>query len=246
MTELPAGPTPQTGVGVVASFDFDRDRELWRWAPEDISLFMARTGPAPMTGNLEMVRALNDPGVLAEPARTVTALGSEVVLFACTACSFVGGAARETLLRQALLDAGAPRAVTTSGAAVEALREVGARRVAVVHPYSPDVGALLGDFLTAAGLDVTSSKRLEVPLTAVREVDYATVAELVRAGDHADADAVFVSCTALPTYDLIAPLERQLGKPVVTANQAGIWAALRALGRPAIGPGQTLLAGRPA
>jgi maleate isomerase len=40
---------------------------------------------------------------------------------------------------------------------------------------------------------------------------------------------VFLACTNLPTYDLIAPLERMLGKPVLTANQVTMWAVLRAL-----------------
>jgi hypothetical protein len=30
-------------------------------------------------------------------------------------------------------------------------------------------------------------------------------------------------CTNLATYDLITPLERELGKPVLTANQATMW-----------------------
>lgn len=45
--------------------------------------------------------------------------------------------------------------------------------------------------------------------------------------------------------DLIAPLEQKLGKPIVTANQAGIWAALGAIGKAATGTGQLLLSTRP-
>jgi maleate isomerase len=52
----------------------------------------------------------------------------------------------------------------------------------------------------------------------------------------------FVSCTNLATYDLIAPLERELGKPVLTANQVTMWAALRVAHKAAVGPGQRLLA----
>jgi maleate isomerase len=54
---------------------------------------------------------------------------------------------------------------------------------------------------------------------------------------------VCVACTNLPTYDLIASVEAELGKPVVTANQATMWASLRRLGRPAVGPGQRLVTG---
>jgi maleate isomerase len=57
------------------------------------------------------------------------------------------------------------------------------------------------------------------------------VFELARAVPRAGAQALVVSCTNLRTYDVIAPLERALGIPVVSANLATMWAALRALGR---------------
>ena len=41
---------------------------------------------------------------------------------------------------------------------------------------------------------------------------------------------------------LRGPLERELGKPVLTANQVTLWSALRLSGATAVGPGQRLLA----
>ena len=74
------------------------------------------------------------------------------------------------------------------------------------------------------------------------KVPYETTAQLVRDADSPDAEAVFVSCTNLPTYDLIAPLEHELGKPVLTANQVTMWAALRVAGAAPVGNEQRLLA----
>jgi maleate isomerase len=242
-TELPTGPLAQIPVGVVASFDFDRDRELWRWVPDDVSLLIDRTDPVPRTDNLTTVSALNDPVLLTRPARILLGLGVRALLYACTACSFVGGLAGERALRAALVAAGAREAVTTSGAVLEALHAVRARRVAVVHPYAPDVGARLDDFLGQAGVDVVASRGWRQAVRAAH-ADYSMVAELAEAGDAPAADAVFISCTALPTYDLIAPLEARLGKPVITANQAGVWALLRRAGLAAVGPNQGLLRAR--
>ncbi|GHF33691.1 Asp/Glu racemase [Amycolatopsis bartoniae] len=235
------GPEPQVGVGVVAPFDFARDRELWRWVPDSVSLFIARTAEAGGDDNLGTVSTLSDPSFVERPTREVCAVGAEVVIYACTSCSFVGGARGEAALREAMLGQGAARALTTSGAAVDALRAVHARRVAVVHPYEEPVGRRLKRYVTEAGFAVVANTALGIPVREVLSASYAQVADLVLAGDHPDADAVFVSCTALPTYDLIAPLERELGKPVVTANQATVWAALRVLGLRATGSGQSLL-----
>jgi maleate isomerase len=52
-----------------------------------------------------------------------------------------------------------------------------------------------------------------------------------------------VSGTNIATYDVIAPLEAELRKPVVTANQVTMWALLGAIGRQAVGPHQWLLSG---
>lgn len=53
--------------------------------------------------------------------------------------------------------------------------------------------------------------------------------DTVLAGDHPQADALVISCTALPTYDALPDLEQRLGKPVISANQATAWALLAAV-----------------
>ena len=48
---------------------------------------------------------------------------------------------------------------------------------------------------------------------------------------------MFLSCTNVRTLEVIEPLERELGRPVVTSNQAGLWHALRLVGVDAAIPG---------
>jgi maleate isomerase len=230
-----------TGVGVVASFDFTRDQELRRWVPGHVPLFLSRTGTVPAPDNLSMVSALSRPDLLARPTREVCAAGARAVIYACTACSFVGGVAGEQALRRGMLEQGAPIALTTAGAMVSAIGAVGARRLAVVHPYAPSVGQRLRDFLDDTGFEVISNVGLDLGLTEVAQVSAERVCRLIRDGDHRAADAIFVSCTGLPTYEVIAPLELELGKPVITANQATMWALLRSVGSSAVGPGQRLI-----
>jgi maleate isomerase len=58
--------------------------------------------------------------------------------------------------------------------------------------------------------------------------DYIT--EFALAQDHPDADAIFVSCGALRTLDVIAEIEARAGKPAICSNQAMIWDCLRLAG----------------
>ena len=49
--------------------------------------------------------------------------------------------------------------------------------------------------------------------------------------DLAGADALFVSCTALPALSIIDKLEKKLNKPVLSSNQVLIWDTLQSIGK---------------
>jgi maleate isomerase len=225
---------------VVAPFDLALDRELWRWVPDDVSLYITRTPYVAEPVSIELAEAVSDVTAVSQGTRNVLAADPLVVAYACTSGSFVHGVAGERHLAAAMRAAGAPAAVTTSGALLEALTALRVKRVAVATPYVASVTARLHDFLAEAGVATVSSAHLGLA-GDIWKVPYETTAQLVRDADSPAADAVFVSCTNLATYDLIAPLEGELGKPVLTANQVTMWAALRVAGEAAVGPGQRLL-----
>lgn len=234
-----AGPRPLTGVGVVVPSDFALDKELWRWAPDAVTLHVNRMGFVPVPVSLAMAQAVSDQVLVRAAATELTTVTSTLCAYMCASGSFVDGIAGERLLREQLTYAGFDAAVTTSGALLEALEHLGVRTVAVATPYVDGLAHRLLDFLGEAGYTTVSSAHLGLT-GAIWKVSYDDVLRLVREADRPEADAVFVSCTNVPTFDLIAPLEEELGKPVLTANQVTMWAAMRAIGDRAIGYGQRL------
>jgi maleate isomerase len=117
--------------------------------------------------------------------------------------------------------------------------------VAVVTPYDEAVGAKLRAYLNEAGVEVAAYS--DMGLTGrIWTVPYEVTADSARRTVQRGGDAVFLSCTNLRTYDLIASLEHELAVPVLTANQVTMWAVLAAAGVAAVGPGQSLLGIRPA
>jgi maleate isomerase len=230
----------QSGIGVVTPFDFALDRELWRWMPDDVTLHITRMAYAPMPATLEMAVHISDPALVAKGFDDVRAVSPLVMAYACTSGSFIGGLEGQSALVSAMTEAGAPAAVTTSGALLEALRHLDVAHIATVTPYVAELTVGLSTYLAEAGVEVVAAAGLGL-ISDIWTVPYDVTARLVRDTDSADAQAVFISCTNLPTYDVIATLERELGKPVLTANQVTMWSALRVLGRKAVGPGQRLL-----
>ena len=233
------GPLAQRGIGVIAPFDLALERELWRWVPMEVSLHLARTPYEPVPVSMEMARLVSDSHHLAGATRDVLHVEPEVVAYLCTSGSFVNGLDYERSLTKAICDAGAPDAVTTSGALAEVLHQLDLHRVSVLTPYDADLTQALHGFLAELDVETVASDHLGLG-GGIWKVSYRTIAERILAADHGDAEAIFVSCTNLPTYDLIEPLEAVLGKPVLTANQLTMWACLRRMNLPIVGPGRWL------
>ena len=231
------GPLAQRGIGVIAPFDLALERELWRWAPLEVSFHLARTPYEPVPVSLEMAELVSRPQHLQTATRDILGVEPEVVAYLCSSGSFVHGVSGEAALREAILAAGAPAAVTTSGALAEAVRELSLSRVSVMTPYDADLTDRLVAFLAELGVRVLRSHHLGLG-GGIWKVNYRTVAERILDADDPQAEAVFVSCTNLPTYDIITPLEQRLGKPVLTANQLTVWACLGRMGLPMVGPGR--------
>lgn len=216
----------QIGIGVVAPFDFALDRELWRWVPDHVTLHLTRLPYLPDPVTVELAAALGDPHGVRRATKDLLAPGPRAVAYSCSSGSFVDGASGERELVRAMLTAGAPAAVTTSGAMVEELAAVGARRVAVLTPYVDNVTARLSAFLGEHGITVTTSTGLGM-LGQIWTLRYPEVVATARALDLVGADALFISCTNVPTYDVLAPLQDELGIPVLSANQVTMRAAVR-------------------
>ncbi|GAA1101117.1 MAG: Asp/Glu racemase [Nocardiopsis sp. BM-2018] len=230
----------QAGIGVIAPYDFALDRELWRWAPDDVSLHVTRLPYVHVPVTVDQAAALSKGKSVTRAVRALLAPEPLAVGYACASGSFVHGAAGERELHRTMLAAGAPAAVTTSGALIRALETLGTDRIAVVTPYVDSVTDRLLAYLAEHDVAVTSSVGLGL-LSHIWKVTYAEVARAVHEADHPDAQAVYISCTNVLTYDIIAPLERELGKPVIAANQVTMWGLLRAAGRRAVAHGQSLI-----
>ncbi|MFF5715921.1 decarboxylase [Streptomyces buecherae] len=234
------GPRQQRGVGVVAPFDFALDRELWRWVPDEVSLHLTRTPFVPVEVSLDLARVVSEHETLHAAVRALCAVAPEVVAYACASGSFVGGVPGERAMCAAMTQAGEVPSLTTSGALLAALDELDARRIALVTPYTKSVTDALEEYLAAADIAVVGRAYLGLTREIWR-VPYRDVVDMARLAVVGSADALFISCTNLPTYDVIPQLEAELRMPVLSANQVTMWSALRTMGARAVGPYQALV-----
>ena len=100
-----------------------------------------------------------------------------------------------------------------------------------VGPYLKDITERGRIFFDANGFDVTGAHAMEISSNSgLEELPLERVYAFARERAEPRADAVFISCTGIRTVGAIASLEQDLGVPVVSANQATFWDALRLSG----------------
>ena len=208
--------------------------ELYRMAPAGVSIHFARldssdsaSAPGAHAGLLERTRAYVDS--LPTPARTLAAVNPAVVVLAFTAASYVNGFAGEQALADRIASLSGTRALTAAQAILTALSHLGVRKLALGTPYPEPISGLGRDYWKAAGFDVVGYHRL-ADVDNIYDESEERAYRLAREADVPEADAVLLSGTGLPTVGVLERLERDLGKPVVSSNQAMLWQALRLAG----------------
>ncbi|OMI89228.1 aspartate/glutamate racemase family protein [Streptomyces sp. BBFR25] len=194
----------------------------------DIRVDLVHTDIGEDAHRVDALLEMGSPQRLEAGVAELRLAGADAVVWACTSGSFVHGwdGAHEQV--RALAQAAGLPASSTSFAFVHAAKEIGMRRVSIGATYPDDVARLFADFLGAAGIEVADVVGSGI-ITAA-EVGTWTEEEvlaLARAADRPDAEAVLLPDTALHTAAHIPALEKELGKPVLTANQVTVWEGLR-------------------
>ena len=120
---------------------------------------------------------------------------------------------------------------TTSTAVAEAVKAVGAKKVAFATPYIEDLNVLAKAYLESCGIEVLNTKGLG--LLYDKDMDATPlekIYELAKSVDVPEADAVLILFTGVRSVPIIEMLEKDLKKPVISAIQASMWYSLKTLG----------------
>ncbi len=115
---------------------------------------------------------------------------------------------------------------------MEAFRDLGASRLAVVDPYPAELNDKMAQYFDQWGFKVASVVSLG---TAFTRSSIASVAEIYRAARKAakeaqNADAIFIPCTNFPVVDVIADIETDTGLPVIANITSQLSSAFKAIG----------------
>ena len=223
---------------LVPHADVGPECELEAMAPAGVTVHATRVGFGAMAAGgamdptipLAPVRAFAESPDLDAAATLLAAAPLDVIAFAFTSSAYVIGAEGEIemLNRLAQVARGIPVVAATT-ATLAALQHLGATRVALVTPpwFDRELIELGKELFEHAGHAVVGAAAAELD-SDQRAITPSGLFDWVRRSTPHDADAVVIAGNGLRAVGVIAALEQELARPVVTANQALLWAALRA------------------
>ncbi len=212
---------------ILMSTDLAAEVDFFDMAPEGVGVHITRLKTDDYTTNETLARHIEN---MAEAASRIQPdVKPDVISYSCTSGSIVIG---EQLI-MAEIKKGAPYAqpMTLVTGVVDALRELGARKLVVGTPYLDEVNTVEAEFLLKKGFDVLNIQGLNLSTgTEMGRVTPAYWKQFALEIDQPEADAIFISCGGVRALEVVDEIEEITGKPVITSNQAQMWSCLRRAG----------------
>ncbi len=205
--------------------------ELWSVLPEGVALYATRIlargelTPAAVHAMEENVdRAVDE----------LAATGVDVIVYADMVTTFIMEPGWNESRTGEIAARTGCACISAWTALRDALAHLGVARFALGTPYPAAIHALAPPFFAKRGFEVCDEATLDIRQMAdVPRVDAGRLRNLVAGLDVADADAVVLLATDLPTFASLENLAAMTGQPMLSSNQTILWSALRTIGNDA-------------
>jgi len=154
----------------------------------------------------------------------------DCVVYGCTSGTIAAGF--NSIQKKIHLAKPEAKVSTPSTAAINALKKLNINRISIFTPYSKDLNEKVIKFFEKENFTITSNSYFDISNDIeIGKIDQNYLYETLEKMNLKDADALFVSCTALPVLSIIDKLEKKLNKIVLSSNQVLIWDTLEKIGK---------------
>jgi len=154
----------------------------------------------------------------------------DCIVYGCTSGTIAAG--YNSIEKKIKLAKPEAKVTTPSTAAIKALKKLNIKNISIFTPYSKKLNDDVVEYFKKENFNVTSNSYFDIESDFdIGKVDQNYLYEVLSKVDLNGADALFVSCTALPVLPIIDKLEKKLNKIVLSSNQALIWDTLENIGK---------------
>ncbi len=129
--------------------------------------------------------------------------------------------------------------VSSAGALIDSLKQMGAKRISIVAPYMKPLTNMVAEYIEAEGIEVQDYVALEITDNlAVAAQDPANLVDIYKRLSLKNIDALVLSaCVQMPSLSAVQRVEDECGIPVLSASIATTYQMLNRLGLEARVPG---------
>lgn len=218
---------PQQRIGfIIPSSNRLAEPQFHAYAPPGIGVHFARLR---MTGKWR--KPLSElKAALTDSAQALSDLKPDLIVFHCTANSMENGLAHEAAIVEIVQQASGCRTITTAQAITDALRQLKIEKLVLISPYVKQTNEHEVRYLEECGFHTVHEHGLALDSDGYGAVTPQEWKNVTIENRRSDADGYLLSCTNTRTIEVIDELEQALNKPVITSNQATLWACLNKLG----------------
>ena len=197
-----------------------------RYAPPGVAIHVTRLR---MTGKYR--KPLNElKRSLVEASEALSDVDPGIIVFHCTANSMENGLAHEAAIVEIIEQSSGCPTLTTAQAITRAFNHFAIKTLVLISPYVQATNEHEVHYLKEAGYTVVHELGLGLESHGYSAVTPEEWKQIVMENTRADADGYFLSCTNTRMIEAVAEIEREIDKPVISSNQATLWACLKRLG----------------
>jgi maleate isomerase len=216
---------------IVPSLNTIAEDDFRRALPPELGYHVHRVRLRPAPGKVTVDDLRRSYSEAEEAGRVVADLRPTAIAYNCTGVSVADGARSDRRLAESMTAALGIPTTNTMVAIKQALDALGIRSLVHVCPFEDESMRIERASLDEGGYAVVSSVGLGfTDARVVAKLTPAEIAAIAIERDSAGADGVLLSCANARAMEAADAVEEALGKPVVTSNQAMLWAAARLAG----------------
>lgn len=237
----PDGAAPLAKIGVLTPhLDPVPETEFQVMAPRGVSIHTARV-PLGMIGEdgkiiptigPEVAQAFSEPPAVDQAVDLLAPLELNAMVYCFTSSSYILGSRKDAMLKARLEErsGGAPVIIQTP-AIITALRALSVRRIALMHPpwFTAELDALGATYFGNEGFEVVAHSPAHIQ-QEYGDPKPEKIFEWAKQHTPDAAEALVIGGGGFRATGVISELEAGLGRPVLSANQASFWHALRISG----------------
>lgn len=171
---------------------------------------------------------------ISDDLRMISGVRPDVVLYGCTSATLAHGPSFDETLATDIKQRSGAKSFTAAGALIDAIKALNVTKVGFSSPYVGEINHQAVDFLDQNQITTVKCADVgrELGNYGQGELTPDEVFDLACQADHPDARAIVLSCTDMRAVEAIDRIETTLNKPVVTSNQAMMFAVMKALNLP--------------